>query len=91
MLAYVAIASVLAMGNLTGCTKKPSQEELAKLEQARSAAESAEKKLAELRAERSQLEQTLDQKKGELKEHENERDDLKAKMGQTQTPAPASK
>jgi hypothetical protein len=40
-----------------------------------------------LRAERQQLEQTLDQKKGELKEHEAERDDLKAKMGQSQAPA----
>jgi septal ring factor EnvC (AmiA/AmiB activator) len=87
MLTVVAVASVLAMGNLAGCTKKPNQEELAKLEQARSAAESAEKKLAELRAERQQLEQTLDQKKGELKEHEAERDDLKAKMGQSQAPA----
>lgn len=82
MLTLVAIASVLAMGSMTGCTKKPSQEELAKLEQARSAAESAERKLAELRAERQQLEQTLEAKKSELRDNEAERDELKQKMGQ---------
>jgi outer membrane murein-binding lipoprotein Lpp len=81
LLVLVAAASLVAMVNLSGCTKKPSTEELAKLEQARSAAESAEKKLAELRAERQQLEQQLDAKKGELKQNENERDDVKAKMG----------
>jgi septal ring factor EnvC (AmiA/AmiB activator) len=73
-------AFVFALG-LGGCTKKPSQEELTKLEEARAAAESAEKKLAELRAERSSLEDQLRAKEGELQKHEEERDDLKQKMG----------
>jgi len=79
-----AIAAVVLAGGLGGCTKRPSEEELAKLEEARAAAESAERKLAELRSERMQLEQTLEQKKQELSEHEAERDDLKQKMGQTE-------
>jgi septal ring factor EnvC (AmiA/AmiB activator) len=81
LLVLVAAASLIAMVNLSGCTKKPSAEELTKLEQARSAAEGAEKKLAELRAERQQLEQQLEAKKGELKVNEEERDDVKQKMG----------
>ncbi|MBD3243543.1 MAG: hypothetical protein GF331_23335 [Chitinivibrionales bacterium] len=63
-----------------GCTKRPSEEELAKLEQATAAAEAAERKLAELRQERMALEQQLEMKKQELSQHEAERDDLKVKM-----------
>jgi septal ring factor EnvC (AmiA/AmiB activator) len=71
--AAIAVASV-------GCTKRPSEEELAKLEQATQAAEAAERKLAELRQERMALEQQLESKKQELQQHEAERDDLKQKM-----------
>lgn len=80
LMKWVAVASVAVFCSV-GCTKRPSEEELGKLEQARVAAESAEKKLAELRSERMQLEQTLDQKKQELQQHEQERDELKQKMG----------
>lgn len=79
-LQVVAITSVVAACGM-GCTKRPSEEELAKLEQARAAAESAERKLAELRSERMQLEQTLEQKKSELQAHEEERDYLREEMG----------
>jgi septal ring factor EnvC (AmiA/AmiB activator) len=83
ILKVIAVASVVAVCGLsTGCTKRPNEEELAKLEQARSAAESAERKLAELRSERMQLEQTLEQKQQELSQHQAERDELKQKMGQ---------
>jgi septal ring factor EnvC (AmiA/AmiB activator) len=96
ILFVLATAVTLAVTlNLAGCTKKPSQDELSKLEQARSAAESAEKKLSELRTERQQLEQQLEAKKGDLKGAETERNQVKAKMGQpaadTTHPAPASK
>jgi len=79
---YVVIGSCVMAFGFSGCTKKPNQEELTKLEEARSAAESAERKLAELRQERMSLENQLSQKEGELKEHEAERDDLKEKMEQ---------
>jgi peptidoglycan hydrolase CwlO-like protein len=65
----------------TGCTKKPSQEELGKLSEARMAVEAAEKKLAELKAERTQLETELEAKKEELKKAEEQRDAVKAKLG----------
>ncbi len=64
----------------SSCTKKPSKEELSKLEEARSAALSAEKKLSELRTEREQLESQLDSKKKELKQIEDERDKIKKKI-----------
>jgi septal ring factor EnvC (AmiA/AmiB activator) len=80
---FVAVAFlVAACGLSSGCTKRPNEDELAKLEQARSAAESAERKLADLRSERMQLEQTLEQKQQELSQHQAERDELKQKMGQ---------
>ena len=61
---------------MVGCTKKPAQEDISKLEEARAAAESAERKLSELRQERIQLEQELQEKQAELKSNEQERDDL---------------
>ncbi len=76
---YVLIGSFVVMCGMTGCNK-PSTEELAKLEEARSAAESAERKLAELRQERMALEGQLGEKEAVLREHEAERDDLKEKM-----------
>jgi septal ring factor EnvC (AmiA/AmiB activator) len=80
---FIAVAIVVAACGLSsGCTKRPNEDELAKLEQARSAAESAERKLADLRSERTQLEKTLEQKQQELSQHEAERDELKQKMAQ---------
>jgi hypothetical protein len=77
----IVIASMIAVGGLNGCTKKPSQDELTKLEEARTAAESAEKKLSDLRQERQQLEGTLTQKQDKLKTEEQERDSVKQKLG----------
>jgi hypothetical protein len=77
---YVGIFSVLVVIGWSGCTKKPNQEEVAKLEQARVAAESAEKKLSELRQERMQLEQDLQSKQSDLKGKETERDTLSQKI-----------
>jgi septal ring factor EnvC (AmiA/AmiB activator) len=81
---YAVLGSFAALCVLGGCTKKPSQEELARLEEARAAAESAERKLAELRRERMALEDQLSQKQTELQRHEEEREDLKQKMEQHQ-------
>ena len=73
------LAAVIAFGSV-GCTKRPSEEELAKLDQATAAAEAAERKLADLRSERMALESQLEAKKGELGQHEAEVQDLKQKM-----------
>jgi hypothetical protein len=78
---YGLIGCFSAMVLLGGCTKRPSQDELARLEEARTAAEAAENKLAELKRERMELEATLQQKQEELKKREEERDDVKQKMG----------
>ncbi len=64
------------------CSKKPSQEELTRLEESRAAAEAAEKKLNDLRKERMELESNLEGKKGELQTLETERDDLRSQSGQ---------
>ena len=82
LVSTLMIAAVAAGGLMvSGCTKKPSQEEMTRLEDARSAAESAERKLDELRQERQTLEQQLTAKEGDLKGHEAERDSLKKDMG----------
>jgi chromosome segregation ATPase len=78
---YLVLGAFAALCTLGGCTKRPSEEELAKLEEARAAAESAERKLADLRRERMDLEAQVQAKEGELREHEAERDELKEKMG----------
>jgi hypothetical protein len=53
--------AMLISCGIVGCssTPKPSTEESGKLEEARAAAESAERKLSELRQERMRLEQEL--------------------------------
>jgi len=73
---------VVGSGALVGCTKKPGNEDISKLEEARAAAESAERKLSELRQERMKLEQELQNKQSELNTNEEERDDLKDKVGE---------
>jgi septal ring factor EnvC (AmiA/AmiB activator) len=78
---FLLIGSFLAMSSLTGCTKKPNKEELTKVDEAKTAAESAEKKLSELRQERMQLESTLQQKQTDVHQSEAERDDVKKKTG----------
>jgi septal ring factor EnvC (AmiA/AmiB activator) len=80
LLRIALLAAALAVCTV-GCTNRPSQEELAKLDQATAAADAAERKLADLRTERAQLEQQLDSKKQELGQHEAGRDSLKAKTG----------
>jgi len=76
---YTSVFSALLAFGWVGCTKKPSAEEVSKLDEARVAAESAEKKLSELRQERMQLEQELQGKQSDMSNKEQERDDLKAK------------
>jgi DNA repair exonuclease SbcCD ATPase subunit len=77
----IMIGAIMLCGGMMGCTQKPSQAELSKLDEAKSAAESAEKKLSELRQERMKLEQDLGNKQMELKDQEQEQENLKSKMG----------
>ncbi len=65
---------------LTGCTKKPNEEQLNQLDDARGAAISAETTKSQKIEERRKLEQQVNAKKGVLAEHEAERDDVKQKM-----------
>ena len=82
MVKILVIAAMVAVcGTSTGCTKKPSKDELSKLDEAKSAAEGAEKKLYELKQERMRLDSELQQKQEELKKSEEERDDIKKKVG----------
>jgi len=77
---FLLICSFIVTCCITGCTRRPKEEDLTKLEEARNAAESAERKLGELRQERQDLENQLNQKQSELAEHETERDELRQKM-----------
>jgi outer membrane murein-binding lipoprotein Lpp len=78
----IVVAAILACGGLgAGCTKKPGKDELSKLDESRNAAENAEKKLYELKQERTRLESDLQQKQNELKKNEEERDNIKQKVG----------
>jgi hypothetical protein len=76
---FLVGGSFLAMVALNGCTKTMNKEDLTKVDEAKTAAESAEKKLTELRQERMQLETTLQQKQSDLHQNEVERDDVKKK------------
>lgn len=71
------ISALLVTSGLVGCggsTTKASQEDTVKLQEARAAAESAERKLSELRTERTKLEAELgttgEEEQGEKQEQE---------------------
>jgi outer membrane murein-binding lipoprotein Lpp len=82
LLRIVAVGACIgAAGISAGCSKRPGKDELSKLDEAKSASESAEKKLSDLKQERTQLESELQQKQNELNRNEAERDSLKQKLG----------
>jgi hypothetical protein len=70
------ISTLLLTGGVVGCTKKPSTEESSKLDEARAAAESAERKLSDLRMERIKLEQELGGTQGQEQGEQQELDNL---------------
>ena len=80
---FQTVSTSLIMGVLfcvapcmISCATKPNRDQLSALEEARNAAESAERKLSQLRRERQELEKQLKEKEQELSNHENERDQL---------------
>jgi len=80
---FFICCTAIALCSLTfsSCSQKPSQEEISKLDDAKAASETAEKKLNELKQERIRLETELQQKQDDLKKSEEERDNLKKKTG----------
>lgn len=78
MAMFLRISGVVLIGTLllavpfTGCTPKPSSEEMGKLDEAKAAAESAERKLSDLRMERMKLEQQLGGAQSEEEEDQGE-------------------
>ncbi|HMD67795.1 MAG TPA: hypothetical protein VKF42_02885 [Chitinivibrionales bacterium] len=71
LLRFVCIVAVAAACGLAGCTKAPSKDDQSKLEEAKNAAESAEKKLYETKQERMRLEA----EKGKKQDDQNKADD----------------
>ncbi len=72
------VSTLLITGGFTGCTKKPSNEDTSKLDEAKAAAESAERKLSDLRIERMNLEKELE---GTKTEEQGEKQELEESKG----------
>ncbi|MFQ6091842.1 MAG: hypothetical protein ACE5OR_04030 [bacterium] len=72
-LAFVGL-SLLLLPLISGCAKHPSKDQLSKLEEAKMAAQAAEKELEAKRSERTDLESQLDGKQRELNDLKAERD-----------------
>ena len=68
--------SLILLPLITGCAKRPSKEELSKLEEAKMAAQAAEKELEAKKSERMDIEKELDEKQRELNDLKAERDDV---------------
>ena len=69
-----AIAVLLVMFALTGCSNKPNEEELKALEEVKAAALAAEDAQAKCESEKSDLESTLADKKQTLNEMKEEKE-----------------
>ena len=74
--------AALSLPLLAGCAGGPSQEELSLLEEKRMAAEAAEKKVAEKKAEKARLERKVAEKKAAKKAAEERRDATKAALSE---------
>lgn len=87
MAKFLNISSIVLIGTFLitscfiGCTPKPSTEEMGKLEEARAAAESAERKLSDLRMERMQLEKDLNGTEGAAQGEEQELEEIQDEQG----------
>jgi len=70
--------SLLLLPLITGCAKRPNDDELSKLEEAKMAALAAEKELETKKADRTNLEKELEKMQKELNDLKAERDEVKA-------------
>ncbi|MBN2089167.1 hypothetical protein JW964_06125 [candidate division KSB1 bacterium] len=71
--ALLLVTGIFFMGLMTGCTKHPNQEQLAKLEEQKKAALAAEEQLGKLQREKADLENQLSKKKMVLEEAKKEK------------------
>ncbi len=72
--ALLLVTGIFFMGlYMTGCTKHPNQEQLAKLEEQKKAALAAEEQLGKLQREKADLENQLSKKKMALEEAKKEK------------------
>ena len=70
------VSTLLLTSGFIGCTPKPNTEEMGKLDEAKAAAESAERKLSELRRERMALEKQLEGTQTEEQGEEQELEEI---------------
>lgn len=76
------LAFVLGSLMVTGCTKYANEEQLQKLEECREAANSAEQKVEDLKAEKADLQDELSTKKDELSSVEEEHETVQERLSE---------
>ncbi len=79
---FAAIALLLSLFALSGCTKHPSDEELQVLEETKAAALAAEEAQADCESEKSELENQLAGKKQKLEDMEKEKEAVSERLEQ---------
>ena len=76
------LLTILALCAMFGdCTKRPSPEQLSALEEAKAAANAAEREVASLENELSELKGDLQREKEALAENESDRELIKSNLG----------
>lgn len=76
----LSLAVAVCLSLMTGCTRHPTPEEMAILEQQIIAAEAAEKKVEDLENEKATVEAELATQKRSLADHETEFEEIKRRM-----------
>ena len=74
-------ATMLSLPLVFGCAGGPSQEELSNIEEQRKVVAAAENKVADLKADKAQLERKLAEKKAVLKQAKENQKEASAKLG----------
>lgn len=80
----IFMIGIFVIGIFAGCTKHPSEEEIRALEEAKSAALSAEKTLADKKREQADLQAQCDAKKAELEKVQQEKAKVMQKLEASQ-------
>jgi outer membrane murein-binding lipoprotein Lpp len=77
-------AAALSLTLVVGCARGPSQEEMSLLEEKRVAAEAAEKKVTELKAEKARLERKIAEKKAQKQALQEKKEAVEAAVANWQ-------
>jgi len=80
VMAGLFVASI----SMTGCTRYANDEQLKTLSETKQAAESAQKKVSDLQAEKAQLQKKLDAKKAELEKVKQEKEVVKERLSKSE-------